>query len=222
MASQAHDGVGSTLPADRWEAEPGPGQTAWDRLIVAARELLDDRGSTKIASRAVADLADSSDLASHKHFDDLSDLLVSTFLEELLVLSRSVSTSAHCVGGRTVADVLHDVDEAAMGFYGRVVPMVCGLFTRPDLLKMFGRRLCETTYGLSGLVSALGAYLYAEQLLGAVRDDVDPEAFALIFLENSFQRVLRGHFVDTVAPADEAFGDESVNFLISTVIAEVE
>ena len=74
------------------------------------------------------------------------------------------------------------VASRALAYYGEIVPMAASIFSEPALLARHREGVRKRGAGPRMVNEALAAYLDAEECLGRVREDADPEAAAAMVL----------------------------------------
>ena len=79
-------------------------------------------------------------------------------------------------------EVLAEIATAAWAFYNDAIPMGASIFADPELLARQRALLANLGAGPHRANEAVAAYLRAEQELGRVRADADPDAAAYLLL----------------------------------------
>ena len=90
-----------------------------------------------------------------------------------------------------------NLQQALMGVYSfhqRVTPSICALFAEPELLAEYRRSLQAQGKGPHGAIAHLRKYIAAEQKLGRISRQVDPDVAAPSLMSSSFFRAFTGHF----------------------------
>lgn len=121
---------------------------------------------------------------------------------------------SHRVGKGCVSDNLLPVARAGIDYYIDVQSAALPAFTSPSVTVRFRQAIRKAELGPGKETTPLAAYLAAEQRLGRVRADVDPEASARVLISGCFYRAYVEMFVGSDAnPAREASAREIVREL---------
>jgi hypothetical protein len=99
------------------------------------------------------------------------------------------------------------------------MPIIASIFSEPALLSRHTQEIRRRGGGPHRANEAVAAYLRAEQELGRVREDADPEAAAAMLLGACFQRAfLRQFLAEEVDPArEERFAEDVVGTLMTSL-----
>src|SRR5919205_1600896 len=166
-----------------------------ERMVEAAERVMRERGLARSTTREIAREAGFSEGALYKHFDSKEDLFLHVLAERLpsfVALSKELPGWA---GRGTVRETLEEVAHTALAFYAEGVPISASVFSEPELLARHAEEIRRRGAGPQKANEAVAAYLRAEQDLGRVRRDVDPEAAAALLLGACFQRAFLRHFL---------------------------
>jgi len=118
------------------------------------------------------------------------------------------------VGKASVADNLLPIARAGIDYYLEVQAAALPAFTSPNVTVRFREAVRDTGLGPRAEVAPLAAYLAAEQRLGRVASDVDPEASARLLIAGCFHHAYIEMFVGADAgPTREAGAEEIVREL---------
>lgn len=178
-----------------------------ERIVDAARAVMLNKGLVRATTKEIARTAGVSEGTLYNHFSNKQELFLCT-LNELpsgfVMLMRGLHER---VGTGTVPAVLSQVVASALEFYGEAVPMGASFFADPELLARHRELLQQRGAGPQRANEAVAAYLRAEQGLGRVRDDADPEAAAYMLLGAIYQYVYWRQFLGRAQEpeADERF-----------------
>jgi hypothetical protein len=118
-----------------------------------------------------------------------------------------------------VRETLEEVASNALDYYGEIVPMAASIFSEPALLARHREGLRKRGAGPRMINEELAAYLEAEERLGRVREDVDPEAAAAMLLGACYQRAFFRSYLGEDAPAEgeEGFVEGIVRTLMRSL-----
>jgi AcrR family transcriptional regulator len=173
-------------------------------MIEAAEKVMRERGLARSTTREIAREAGFSEGALYKHFDSKEELFLHVLAERLpsfVALSKELPGR---VGVGAVEETLGEVARTSLAFFARGVPMFASIFSEPALLSRHTQEIRRRGGGPHRANEAVAAYLRAEQRLGRVREDADPEAAAAMLLGACFQRAfLRQFLAEEVDPAEE-------------------
>lgn len=121
---------------------------------------------------------------------------------------------AHRAGKGSVSDNLLPVARAGIDYYIDVQSAALPAFTSPNVTVRFRQAIKETELGPRTETTPLAAYLAAEQRLGRIRADADPEASARLLVAGCFHRAYIEMFVGAdAAPSRDATAREIVREL---------
>ena len=165
------------------------------------------KGLVRATTKEIARAAGLSEGTLYNHFANKEELFLCT-LNELPSGFISLIRGLHeRVGTETVATVLSRVAASALEFYAEAVPMGASFFADPELLTRHRELLQQRGAGPQRANEAVAAYLRAEQKLGRVRGDADPEAVAYMLLGALYQHVYWRQFQGRpqVPGADDRF-----------------
>jgi AcrR family transcriptional regulator len=180
-----------------------------ERIIDAARAVMLNKGLVRATTKEIARVAGLSEGTLYNHFANKEELFLCT-LNELPSGFVALMRGLHeCVGTETVRSVLSLVARSALEFYGQAVPMGASFFADPELLARHRELLEQRGAGPQRANEALAAYLRAEQRLGRVRGDADPESASYMLLGAIYQYVYWRQFLGGPAEpdADDRFID---------------
>ena len=171
------------------------GASTRQRILAASREVMLDKGLVRATTKEIARAAGLSEGTLYNHFANKEELFLCT-LNELpsgfVTLVRGLHERA---GTETVQSVLEQVARSALDFYGEAIPMGASFFADPELLARHRGLLEQRGAGPQRANEAEAAYLRAEQKLGRVRGDADPEALAYMLLGALYQYVYWRQFL---------------------------
>lgn len=154
------------------------------RIVEAASQLMRERGGTDSGGEP----------SSALRFETYLALLQ----DRLPVWNRVLGDLSHLVGKAEVNEVLIPVARAAVEFYVEIHNAQVIAFSTPDQLMRFRQAMNRNHLGPQQSLKPLAGYLAAEQRLGRVASDVDPDAAARLLLGACFQHA----FIEVVMGAD--------------------
>jgi transcriptional repressor AefR-like protein len=133
------------------------------------------------------------------------DAFLALLQDRLPVWHRVLADLSSLVGKAEVNDVLIPVTRAAIEFYVEIYSVAMLAFASPAQVVRFRRAVRTNELGPQESLDALADYLAAEQRLGRVDGDVDPEAAARLLLGACFQYAVTEAVMgtDMVPPREE-------------------
>jgi hypothetical protein len=117
---------------------------------------------------------------------------------------------SHLTGKGTVSDNLLPIAHAGIDYYMDVQSAALPAFTSPDVTVRFREAIRDNGLGPRTEIVPLAAYLAAEQRLGRVGPDVDPEASARLLIAGCFHRAYIEMFVGADAGPTRAASAEEI------------
>jgi AcrR family transcriptional regulator len=152
------------------------------QLVDAAERVLRSKGLARATTKEIAREAGCAEGTLYLHFADKLDLVRAVHEKLLPAFVELVSQLPERAGTRTVEANLTELARGALGLYRDMLPLGSSLFADPELLRRFRARLADQGAGPHRAWEPVVAYLRAEQALGRVAADADPEAAALLLL----------------------------------------
>ncbi|MFI9318368.1 TetR/AcrR family transcriptional regulator [Kitasatospora aureofaciens] len=187
------------------------------RVLDAAARLIGTVGLVRATTKEIARAAGCSEAALYKHFRDKEDIFVRVLRERAPRLAAAVAELPDRAGQGTVREHLEAVVMVAVPFYRQSFPMAGGLLASPELLAAHRSKLDGA--GPHHVSSHLADYLRAEQRLGRVAADVDPDAAAMLLIGGCFHRAFLEVFYAGEAPAEALRPADLEEFAGTTVRA---
>jgi AcrR family transcriptional regulator len=174
--------------------EPRP-QELRERILDATLRVIRERGMARTRTSAIAEAAGCAEGSIYRYFSSKPELMVEvvrTRLPDLHGLLRALPARA---GTATVRANVLEVAGAAAAFYAEAAPLLAGIVADAELRDGRDELLAWAGLGPGGAADALAAYLRAEQVLGRVRADADPELAARALLSCALGESLAGALV---------------------------
>jgi len=161
------------------------GERTRARLIEATLSVVGEVGYARASTRAIADAAGMSEGALYRHFPDKAALFFAAALAASPDVIQWVEALPARAGSETVEANLAAAVERLATLQERVLPLEIAIRSDPELAAQ--RQALLVSHGpLPGPPRAIAAYLAAEQVLGRVRSDIEPEEVALVILAMLF------------------------------------
>jgi AcrR family transcriptional regulator len=155
-----------------------------EAILRAAIELLRERGVARLTTREVASRAGVSEASVFYHYGDRIRLLTAVFEEGV----RPLQAIDGRIDGPSVRETLTRFAPALEQFLDRALPVINAAQSDGNLRAALEKYMREHDLGPHRGVAALARYLAKEQAAGRIRDDVDPEAAAFMFIGTVFTR----------------------------------
>jgi AcrR family transcriptional regulator len=174
-------------------------------IIAATEALIRTRGLAGTTTRAIAEQARCSEAALYVHFDNRLTLLLAVLEESLPDMLVPLKSLEQSIGSRTPQQNLVAAVRAIFAFHERVVPMLCSLFSDPELLTAYRDSLASRNKGPQGAMARLQKYISAEQSLGRILKSIDAETAATMLMAGSFFKAFVSKFFDTPPPSATVF-----------------
>jgi AcrR family transcriptional regulator len=190
-----------------------------EKIVEAAERVMRERGLARSTTKEIARAAGYSEGTLYKHFESKEDLFLAVLAERLPSFLALVEELPALVGRGTVRETLEEVARNALTYYGEIIPMAASIFSEPRLLARHREGLRKRGAGPRMVNEALTAYLDAEERLGRVRQDADPEAAAAMVLGACYQRAFFRSYLGEAVPAEgeEGFVEGIVQTLLRSL-----
>ncbi len=158
-----------------------------EAILTATLALLREEGVAKLTSREVAARAGVSDASVYYHFGDREGLLRAAFAHGMKPLEFVTQPPAGMERPAVLAAALASLER----FFDDVLPVLHAAQADAELGATLAQYVAENDLGPHKGVTALGAYLRAEQDAGRANPEADPEVVALMVIDAAFGRASR-------------------------------
>ncbi|WP_432840473.1 TetR/AcrR family transcriptional regulator [Dactylosporangium sp. CA-092794] len=165
-----------------------------DVILDAAARVLRERGLANVTTKEIARAAGFSEATLYKHFRDKLELMVAVLHERAPQFIPLLQTLPARAGTGSVREILAELATVCITFYRDGFPMFASIFSDPAIVAAHRERLRAQRLGPHLANEGLAAYLRAEQALGRIAADADPEALAGLVLGACFQHAFIAHF----------------------------
>lgn len=165
------------------------------RIIDASKKVIDKNGLTGATTKEIAQAAGVSEGSLYNHFKNKSELFLQVIGELPSDFIALVEGLVERAGRGTVRGNLREVETAALSFYSESIPMGASFFSEPELLALHRKELKEQNTGPHKPNLAVADYLRAEQTLGRICANINPEATAYLLLGACFQQAYWTRFL---------------------------
>lgn len=204
-----------TDPSDAPRARRGRPQSGGrEAVLVAAWEVLKEKGAARLTTREVAERAGVSEGSLFYHYRDRSGLLTAVIEDGLTGVGAARTGEAE---GATLEGVLDGFTRTVEGFLDRSLFVMIAAQSDADLRQTLADRLISSDMGPHRGIRALGARLRRGQEEGLIRSDVDADAAALLVYSACFERVAQRHMISESYGADLP-GREDIVTAMSTLL----
>lgn len=161
-----------------------------ERILDAAAEILRTRGVAQATTKEIAQASQVSEPTLYKYFGDKERLLLAVLEERVPGLSR-VSVRP---GAGDVEDNLTELAHAALDFYQESIPMLGALLADPQRMAAHREAMSRHGGGPEKAVGGFASYLRAEQAVGRITPDADPDASASLLIGACFQEAFLRYY----------------------------
>ena len=187
------------------------------QILDAAARVIRSHGLGRATTKEISREASCAEGTLYKHFHDKSELFLAVVRERFPAFIEIVIELPERAGTSSVRSNLEEVGGAAVVFFGEVLPTVSSLFAEPELLKRHRDMIRAHNLGPQRALASISEYLRAEQRLGRVARDIDPESAAMLLLGPCFQYAFLRHFLwEGVLPgSSKGFVKKVVNTLMN-------
>lgn len=175
--------------------QPTPGGTARGRatrarLLQGTRDVVAEVGYAHATTKAIAQAAGVAEGTIYRHFPDKISLFLAAATEAGEPVLESLSHLPARAGTGTVAGNLAQTLTSLASLREQVLPLEAAMLTDPELSAQRARALAPAAasdkYAPPRPHDAIAEYLAAEQHLGRVRADLDPQSAAVTILSALF------------------------------------
>jgi AcrR family transcriptional regulator len=193
----------------------GNGMETRERIVDAARRVILTKGLVRATTKEIAAAASVSEGTLYNHFANKEEMFLSALAQLPSGFIAVVIALPQRAGSDSVRAVLTDLAQIAIDFYADAIPMGASIFADPELLARHRDLLRARGAGPQRANELVAAYLRAEQELGRIRPDADPEAIAYLLLGAVYQRVYWRQFLgqESEPEADGQFVERLMNSL---------
>jgi AcrR family transcriptional regulator len=172
-------------------------------LVNVTRRLLALHGLGGLTTREIARAAEVSDGVLYNHFADKDALILEALGLELADLGSQFHKAMPVPGTATVETNLVSIARACTAYQLGGLPLVGALLGRDELLPRFLKLVHTGDSGPQHLVAMVATYLDAEIEAGRVAADADTTTVATMLFGACQAQLLRAHFGQMDAAAEE-------------------
>ncbi|MFB9324575.1 TetR/AcrR family transcriptional regulator [Paenibacillus aurantiacus] len=186
-----------------------------NKIAEAAEQVLLANGLAKTTTKEIARAAGCSEGSLYNHFKNKEDIFLHVLRGQLQNLMRTLTSLQSLAGKETIRRNLEPVTRAALEDFSNSMPLICSVFSEPDMLLRHREGFALRNEGPHRANEAVAAYLFKEQQLGRIREEMDPKAIADLLLGSCFQHAFQVNFLGKIESNDEraAFCDRMLSTL---------
>lgn len=188
-------------------------------LVAAAERLLSRHGAAGLTVRAIAKEAQVADGVLYNHFADKEELIALALQAHVRSVERSLPPLPAAAGSGTLKDNLRAYVSYGLAMHLAILPAFAGLVAHPKILHRFAELSMPAEQG-PPLRAALTAYLRAEQALGRLAPEADPDAAATMIVGACHELILPHLFHGTPA-AEIELPPDFAGHLVATCLTGI-
>ncbi|MGN9780769.1 TetR/AcrR family transcriptional regulator [Nonomuraea sp. ZG12] len=192
------------------------GETLSAHLVAAAGRLLSRHGAAGLTVRAIAREAQVADGVLYNHFADKEELIALALQAHVRSVEDGLPPLPTAAGSGTLEDNLRAYVTYGLALHLAILPAFAGLVAHPRILHRFAELSMPVAQG-PHLRAALTAYLRAEQALGRLAPEADPDAAATMIVGACHELILPHLFHGTPA-AEIGFPPGFADHLVATCL----
>jgi AcrR family transcriptional regulator len=160
-----------------------------ERILDAAEQILRTRGVALATTKEIAQASKVSEPTLYKYFGDKEQLLLAVLKERLPGPSRVAVKP-----GGDIEKNLTELAHAVLDFYQQSIPMLAALLADPQRMAAHREAMSRHGGGPDKAAAAFAAYLRAEQAIGRLRPDADPDAAASLLIGACFNEAFLRYY----------------------------
>jgi len=174
-----------------------------ENIIQATQRLLQSHGLARLTTRDIAREANVAEGLIYHHFKDKAELIYKVVELRVSEATNLLQKLPLQVGMRTLKENLEDVLNIIYRVHYEIVPIAFTVFADRQLRVRLQEIMKETEMGPQRTIRSLAVYLAAEQRLGRLSSDVNPQVAAkclwMISIQLAMDDQFTGRKTDAVA-----------------------
>ncbi|RXZ81005.1 TetR/AcrR family transcriptional regulator [Paenibacillaceae bacterium] len=175
------------------------------KIAEAAELVLLTNGLAKTTTKEIARAAGCSEGSLYNHFRNKEDIFLHVLRGQLKNLMGVLTSLQGLVGKETVQHNLEKVAVSALEDYTNSMPLICSIFSEPDILLRHREGFVQRNEGPHRANEAVAAYLMKEQESGRIMGDIDARVVADCVLGSCFQHAFQLNFTGKQESHEERF-----------------
>ena len=169
-------------------------------IIEATQRLLQTHGLARLTTRVIAREAKVAEGLIYHHFKDKAELVFEV-VEAMMSETKNVLQNFPLqVGKRTLPDIMEDALYTIYRSHYDGIIIICSIFSDNQLRARIQEIMQERNIGPKSNIEGMRAFLEAEQRLGRLSSDIDPQIVArclwLIIIQWAMEDQLLGRKPD--------------------------
>jgi AcrR family transcriptional regulator len=156
-----------------------------DRIVIATRKLIEDRGLAHITSKHIAKAAGCAEGTIFRYFVRKEDLLLAAVMAGFSPFREAVES----IRGGAPRDRLQRLGLNVLRFFDQIAPAAVAVASDAELRRRHREIVRERNGGPLRLYAVVTRFIEAEQAAGALRADLPAEHIASTLLGPCFFRV---------------------------------
>lgn len=149
-----------------------------ENIIEATQRLLQSHGLARLTTRDIARGAGVAEGLIYHHFKDKAELIFEVVLERVRDTKDVLQNLPLKVGTNTIRENLEEVLHTIYRGHYEIVPIICSMFADRRLHIRMLEIMKERNLGSQKAIEGLKVYLAAEQRLGRLSSNINPQAAA--------------------------------------------
>ena len=186
-----------------------------NKIVEATERVLLTNGLAKTTTKEIARAAGCSEGSLYNHFRNKEDIFLHVLQGKLKNLMGALTLLQSLAGKETVRRNLKQVALAALEDYHSSMPLICSIFSEPEILLRHREDFTLRNESPYGANEAVEAYLMNEKNIGRISEKLHPRAVADILLGSCFQRAFQLNFLGKEESLEE--GGEFVNRILDAL-----
>lgn len=160
-------------------------------ILEAAERILQERGLARATTRDITRAAGLADGTLYVHFPHKEDLFLAIIQRHLPAFVPAIQPEQ--AGTQPLRASLEAIGQAAVRYYGELIPLSASLFADPPLLLRHQAWMAEHG-GPEQIYQRVATYIVAEQRIGRIRQDYEARDVTAALLGPCFQYAFLRHF----------------------------
>jgi AcrR family transcriptional regulator len=161
-------------------------------ILDTTERMLQERGLARVTTRDITRAAGLAAGTLYVHFPHKEDLFLAIIQRHLPAFVPTVQPEQ--AGTQPLRASLEAIGQAAVRYYGELIPLAASLFADPSLLLRHQAWMAEHG-GPEQIYQRVAAYIVAEQRIGRIRQDYEASDVAAALLGPCFQYAFMQHFL---------------------------